>query len=105
MSFADWLDLCPHTITVEPFVSLDLYGNYAYGAPAVYQARVQGKNKMVTLMTGEEVVSSVQVYLAEFVGPKDRVTLPAIFQPTQPSILSVQRVSDESGSHHTVIYA
>lgn len=105
MSFAEWLNMCPHTITVEPFASVDLYGNYSYGAPVTYRARVQGKMMMIANMQGEEVVSRVQVYLMEPVGPKDRVTLPATFQPTQPSILSVQRVSDENGSHHTVVYA
>jgi hypothetical protein len=50
------------------------------------------------------VVSTVTVYLQETVGPKDRITLPAIFAPTQPKILDVARVSDESGSHHTVVY-
>jgi hypothetical protein len=102
--FTDWLDLCPHTITVEPFASVDLYGSYSYGAPATYRARVQGKNRMVRTVSGEEVVSTVTVYLQETVGPKDRITLPAIFAPTQPKILDVARVSDESGSHHTVVY-
>lgn len=97
--------MCPHTITVEPFASIDLWGAKTYGAAVVYRARVQGKNTMITNTQGEEVVSRVQVYLAETVGPKDRVTLPATFQPTQPEILSVQRVSDESGNHHTVVYA
>lgn len=105
MSFSDFLDFCPHSITVEPFASVDQYGAYTYGAPVVYRARVQGKNQVITNMMGEEAVSTIQVYLNGTVTPQDRVTLPAPFVPTQPNILAIQRVSDESGQHHQVIYA
>ena len=57
-------------------------------------------------VTGEEAVSKTTIYVAgTTVGTKDRVTLPAPFSPTVPNILDVQHVSDESGQHHTVIYA
>lgn len=104
MGFNEWSGMCPHTVTIEPFTSVDLYGNYTYGAPVTYSARVQGKNQLITAMSGEEAVSRVTVYIPyATVGPRDRITLPAIFQPTQPSILDVRQVSDEFGQHHTVI--
>lgn len=105
MGFADWLDMCPHTITVEPYVSTDQYGNFTYGTPVTYRARVQGKNRYITNTNGEEVVSSVTTYVAGIVNVKDRVTFPAPFIPTQPRILSVSHVSDEYGQHHSVVYS
>lgn len=104
MSFSEFLDLCPHRVTIEPFASLDPYGTTTYGTAVTYQARVQGKSQMVTSQSGEEVVSLVQVYLNGTVTPQDRITLPAPFSPTQPSILAVQRVSDEYGQHHQVVF-
>ena len=104
MNFTDFLDMCPHTVTVEPFSSLDQYGAKTYGTAVTHRARVQGKTQMVRTLTGEETVSTVTVYLAaSTVGVKDRITLPSPFTPTQPAILNVQRVSDESGQHHIVV--
>lgn len=106
MGISEWADMMPHTITVEPFVSEDMYGKYTYGAPATHQARCQGKNRMVRTATGEEVASTVTVYVGLIgMNVKDRITLPATFHPTQPPILALGQVSDESGSHHTVVYA
>lgn len=105
MSFADWLDMCPHSVVVEPYVSTDQYGALSFGAPVTYRARVQGKDRYLANVSGEEVVSSITVYVAGIVGVKDRITLPAPFSPSQPNILNVSYVSDENGQHHTVIYS
>lgn len=101
-----WADMLPHTITVEPFTGTDVFGGYTYGAAQTYSARVQGRTRLVTTREGEEKTSNVTIYVSgSGIGPQDRVTLPVQFQPTQPPILSVQLVSDESGHHHTVILA
>lgn len=106
MSFSLWDDMCPHQISVEPFTGVDTYGSYTYGAAVTYKARIQGKNQLVTNMNGEETVAHVTIYVnASTIGPKDRITLPAPFQPTVPNILDVSHVSDESGGHHTVVIA
>ena len=106
MAFSEWLDMCPHQITVEPFIGLDSYGAYTYGSSMVYRARIQGKNQLVMTMKGEEAVSHITIHVASStVGPRDRITLPAPFSPTVPNILDVQHVSDESGGHHTVVLA
>ena len=106
MSFSDFLDFCPHTVTVEPFSSIDQYGTMTYGAAVSRKARVQGKTQMVTTVAGEEAVSHITVYMAPgTIGAQDRLTLPAPFTPTQPSILDVRHVSDENGQHHIAVYA
>lgn len=106
MGFSEWGDMLPHTITVEPFTGVDTYGAYTYGSAVTYHARIQGKNRLVMNMNGEEAVAHFTIYIsASTIGPKDRITLPAPFSPTVPSILDVAHVSDESGGHHTVVIA
>lgn len=101
------LSLMPHTITVAPWASQNAYGEPTYGSAVSYTARVQGKTQMVRDSVGVERVSTVTVYVATTasIGPKDKLTLPNGWTPASPSIIAVQRVSDESGDHHTVIYA
>lgn len=105
MGFEEWLYMCPHTVTIEPFVSRDGFGAPTYGTAVTFQARVQGKNRMIRTRDNVEAVSTVQVYIAStpVVSPDDRVTLPSGFTPSQPPILSVQPISDEQGAHHQVI--
>jgi hypothetical protein len=98
--------MMPHTVTVEPYASIDGYGAITYGTGVSYTARVQGKNTLVQALTGEEKVARLVIYIAgTTVGPQDRITVPAPFTPTQPSILAIAQVSDEAGSHHSVVYA
>lgn len=106
MGIEEFLDMMPHTITVEPFVSMDEFSRRTYGSPVRYRARVVGKNKSVTNFAGEEVISNVTAYIANSTGIKstDRITLPAGFEPSQPPILSIERIPDENGLHHEVIY-
>lgn len=101
----EWHDMMPDTVSVEPFSGVDQYGAYSYGTAVSYRARAQGRMRMITDVNGEQRMSQVTVYISGTgIGPQDRLTLPARFSPTQPSILSVQPVSDEHGTHHTVIY-
>lgn len=104
--FNDWLDMCPHTISVEPYTGIDAYGAYTYGAAVTYKARIQGKNQLVMTQTREEAVSHITIHVGTVaIGPKDRITLPSPFEPTVPNILDVQHVSDETGQHHSVVLA
>jgi hypothetical protein len=106
MGLDEWGDMLPHTVTIEPFTGLDQRGEYSYGAGVSYRGRVQGKATLVTNTQGEEMVSHVTIYIPyASVTAQDRVTLPSPFSPTQPSIMTVQQVSDGTGQHHTVIYA
>jgi hypothetical protein len=107
MGFEEFLDMCPHTVTIEPFASRDGFGNATYGTAVTLRARVQGKPKAIRTKGGIEATSTVQVYVgpSPFVTPLDRLTLPAFYPVRQPPILSVEPDSDESGQHHQVIYA
>lgn len=96
----------PHTVVIEPYASRDGWGKPTYGAGVTVKARVQGKNRMVRTRDNVEAASMTQIYIGTTpsVGPDDRITLPSGFSPSQPPILSVQKVSDEGQLHHQVIY-
>jgi hypothetical protein len=105
MGFEEFLDMCPHTVTIEPFASRDGFGNPTYSAAVTCRARIQGKNKAVRTVGGIEATSSIQVYIGPtpLVDTHARLTLPTNFQERQPPILGVEQVSDENGSHHQVV--
>lgn len=106
MDISLWSDMMPHTLSVEPFTSIDAYGAATYGAAVQYTARIRPTNRSVTTATGEERVTVAIIYVAgASIGPQDRITLPAPASPVSPDIFDVTYVSDESGHHHTVIYA
>ncbi len=98
----DFLDCMPSSITREPFLSHDRYGERTFGAGAAIQCRVQEKIERVTIPSGEEVLARGRVYLGAIVGvsTEDKITLP---DGTTPEILSVMKVNDEEGPHHEVI--
>lgn len=99
----DFLALMPHQVTIQRFTGRDLFGQPQYGPPEVYRARVVGKQRLVRSRDGTEKVSATQVYVfgAPAVSVEDRITLP---DGSQPPILAVSRVPDETGDHHVVIY-
>lgn len=98
--------LLTQVVTVEvASTGLDGYGRPAYGDPRTVPARVVGRTRLVRTVAGDERVSTVTVYLGEVTGitPRDRLTLPAPFAPSQPPILAVQRVPDVTGALHEVV--
>lgn len=101
-----WLDFMPDTITIDPYGSQNKYGEETYGASATYRSRVVGKVRKVTDMNGQERVSTVTAYIGgtPTITPRDRITLPARFNPTQPEILAIGLWPDESGTHHVAVY-
>ena len=100
-----FLGLMNKTVTVEPFALEDEYGVASYGSPNSYRARVEMKSSLVRDAQGHELVARGLVYLATAAipGPKDRLTLPAGYEPRQPPILDVRPVEDEGGVHHVVL--
>lgn len=100
-------DLFVHTVTIAPYSSVNSYGEASYGTAVSYTAYVEGKQRMIRDSQGQERVSSVTVYLATTaaLSPKDKLTLPSGWTPQTPAILAVQRVADDRGDHHVVLYA
>jgi len=102
MAERDFLEWFKQTVTIEPFIGVNAYAEPQYGLPATYPAFVQRKTKLVRDRTGREVVSTAQMYLdgTVSVGVQDRITLP---DGSQPVILSVEVLPDETGATHHVV--
>jgi len=100
------LALMPQTCQVEAWASQDAYGQPTYGSASTHQCLIEGKVQLVRTASGEEKVSTVQVYLATAAGvtARDRITLSTEYSPTQPPILSVLKLADESGPYADVVY-
>jgi len=100
------LSLMPHTITVAAELSRDVSGNKTYDTAESYTARVVNKLKRVINAEGHEAVSHTTCYVdtVDSIKLSSQITLPSGFSPQQPPIIRVDRLSDESGLHHTVIY-
>jgi len=102
----EFWDLWGSTITIEPFLSRDGYGTALYGAAVSYPCRVNGSQRQITDRQGVERVSKALINLPgnPVIGPTDRITMPAGFVPSQPPILSVNPLIDDTGAaHHTEI--
>ncbi len=100
----DFLELLPHTLTRNSFVSSDGYGKPSYSTGvSSYSARVVYKPKLIRTLEGTEQVARgyVIVGTTETLNPKDKYTLP---DTTTPPVLSINTIPDESGTHHNVIY-
>lgn len=102
MALSDFLDCMPSTITREPFVDDDKYGERSFGAGVAVQCRIQEREERVVIQSGEEVLARGRVYLGVITGAstKDKITLP---DGTTPEILAVRKVDDEDGPHHEVL--
>jgi len=99
----DFLKWFNQTVKIESFTSINIYGEPQYGTAVQCSAFIEYKTKLVRDATGQEVVSTVQIYLdgSIDVNIQDRITLP---DGSQPVILSIEALPDETGSiHHKVV--
>lgn len=97
----------PHSVTVEAYSSQTANAVPSFSSGVAYSGRVVNRVKMIRDARGQEKVSNTTIYLnaTAAIGPRDRITLPSGYTPQQPVILRVDRIPDEDGLHHTVIYA
>ena len=102
MGIAEFDDLLLETITVEPMLTRDSYGACTYGAGVLAPCRIVGGHRLVMGTDGVQRLSTAAIYLGTTpaVGPFDRITLPARFNPNQPPIIHVNLVYDEAAAHH-----
>ncbi len=92
------------TITVEPWASQNVYGQVTYGTAVSMSARIAKRPKLVRADDGREVVAGSTAWVdstSVVIGARDRVTL---LDGTTPTVLSVERVPDESGRVCTRIH-
>jgi hypothetical protein len=104
----DFDEFMVHTVTHEPYLSQNDYGEEAYGPAVTIQARVVYKPELISTGAGEaasavrQVVSTALVYCSGVPawGMRDRITLP---DGSQPPIIQVRTYPDEDSDHHQVV--
>lgn len=102
----DWADFMPQTVVIEPWTSYKGGGiGSNYGSGVSYPCRIEMGNRLVVNSEGRTITARGRVFLlsTSIIGSKDRVTLPAGYVPTQPPLIVVNVVDDESGNHHTTL--
>lgn len=109
MSFdTEFLELMAQTVRVSTQVSFDGYGDPTYSTGYTeYPARITETPKVVRNFMGEEVIASNTVWVAS------TGLIPATVQVTWtrddgstmvPNLISMERPSDEDGTHHHKLY-
>jgi hypothetical protein len=103
MSINDFRDMMGESVTHIPFSSRDSYGKPTHGAGNVFDARVSRKRVKIRDANGEEIDADGVVWIlgTPNVLVKDKIQLP---DATTPSIVAVERPSDETGVHHTKVF-
>lgn len=105
-SVNEWADFMPMTVGIEPWATYTGGGSGStYGTLVSYPCRIEMKNHLVITKDGKQITARGRVFLLStvIIGSKDRVTLPTGYIPTQPPLLDVNIVDDESGNHHTTL--
>jgi hypothetical protein len=98
--------MLPHSIGIQPYVSMDAYGNEVYGTLVAYMGRVQNTRRKVLNKDGVEVISDSTIFLAttDQIHMDAYITMPSGYLPTHPEIISIKRETDEFGAYSTTIY-
>lgn len=96
-----FLDLMPHTVTLNAFsaLSTDGYGLPTYASAATtVRARVVERREKLVLPDGKELVTSHVAWLATTgsITDRDKFT----FESATYRIFSVARMPDQDGLHH-----
>jgi hypothetical protein len=96
---SEFADLMHDEVTIQPYLGRDGYGRATFGAARVYRARVVGRLRRITAMSGQEAVSTATTVLLNSTGvnPESRITLPEGFEPRTPPILAILRDKDDRG--------
>lgn len=91
-------------VTVTPAAASTAYGGTVPGAPASWPTRIRWRRQEVATQAGEAAIADGHLWLdADVPVPAvtDRLTLPG---GERAAIIAVDRVNDEAGHHHTVVY-
>lgn len=99
----DLRELFPHSVTIAPFSSSNAYAESSFGSGVAYTARTEAKTRIFKRSDGIDIVAVAVTYLADAptISTKDRITLP---DGTQPPIVAVENMPDESGTYYTAVY-
>ena len=101
---AELIELCVHSITVEPVSGYTDRGQATFGAAVTYVCYidpVKGE-EIIRLSSGEERRATYRIFVnsTSAISPEGRLTLPSGYDPQQPPILASALRSDNNGPHH-----
>lgn len=91
------VEMMNQEVVIKPSTGLDDYNNGTFGDPVTAKCYISRQNKRTLDRTGREVVSGVQVILAQpelTVNVDDQLTLP---DGSQPPIIGIVAAPDENG--------
>lgn len=98
----DFLELMTDQVSVRVKTGQDFHNQPTYAPMVVYQCWIESKQRVVRGATGEQVTIDTQVTLAEAPSIREgQVTLP---DGSVREIMGVDRLRDEVGPHHTILY-
>jgi hypothetical protein len=92
-------------VTLEPKTGVDKFNNFIYGDPVAVRCQIVRVNKRALSRAGRELISTVQVILADptlVVTTDDRLTLP---DGTQPAIIEVLGAKDDVEDYYLELRA
>ncbi len=104
---AELADMFADTMGWRAWLSEDVMGDPTYEEDTTNLAvKLSGRIRIVRDTSGQEHVSTVQATIAGVYGVKvaDEFTLPADYDPRQPTAIAVKPVRDENGPHHEVVF-
>lgn len=99
----EFLPLMLEIITVQHQTSLDAYGKPSWGTGSSYRCRIMNTQRMIRDADGREIVEAGRAIVYGVVKASvatDRIVLPS---GATPKVVSVSKIQDEDGDHHTVI--
>jgi hypothetical protein len=92
-------------ISVEPWLSEASDGTVTYGPAVTYQCAIRDDVKRWAWEDATELASRRTIYVhAQTLKLKDRITLPAGYEPLVTFPVYIVRRDDDEGYHHSEIY-
>jgi hypothetical protein len=100
------------SVLIAAKTGMDTYGKPTYGADVAYRAHIARGRTMVRTVTGQQIESGQAVYLSgsDAIQANARLTLSTADTGStesfaiNPTILKVDRLNDENGPHHVVLW-
>lgn len=95
-----------YTVTIEPFTGENDFNKPTYGPACEYRAKIERQQRITREGDMQTIRSRRMIFLYTIdtsITVKDKLTLPAGWEPLQPKILDVRLVHDHNGVHHVVL--
>lgn len=92
------------TVTITPAPAATAYGGTVPGVSATWPTRIRWRRQEVATQAGEAAVSDGHLWLDSDVPVPSTLDLLTLPGGQRAPIIAVDRVNDEAGHHHTVVY-